>query len=142
MLDRGPATAFAPLGYTRLHFMPDVLKAVVVVKYLFGTVLVARPPSSTLRRIRCGYQEGVRSDDQVRSAATDTRHTKQARNAPVLRQRKYHNEVIDIMPHVKVGNPLPPSTIRIHFYPDYEARQIVIGRCGCHLRRVKSRRST
>ena len=73
-------------------------------------------------------------------AMTDTKLTKQDKKAIAQRQRTYRNSVIDITPHVKVGNSHTPSILRVHYYPDHEARQIVIGHCGGHLHTAGSRR--
>lgn len=50
-----------------------------------------------------------------------------------LRQRNYKGKTINITPHVKGKAAKAKYKLRVYFWPDKEAKQIVIGHCGSHL---------
>lgn len=72
-------------------------------------------------------------------AMAERKLTKENKRAVQQRQRDYRGGTIDITPHVKVGS-AKPNMLRVHYYPDHEAKVIVIGHCGDHLETAGTRK--
>ena len=73
-------------------------------------------------------------------AITEGKLTKSDRALMKLREESYDGRIVDITPHVKYGDNLPPRYLRVYYCPDHPTRRLVIGHCGDHLDTAGTRR--